>query len=297
MNMGLYLLEQLMNGICQGSIYAMIAIGYTLIFGVTGLVTFCYGEIVMMGGFAAYYVFNWFGVVFPLALLGAFLFSAFVGFWVHKICYERFLSAPRHVSLLCTIGMSMLLRNLAQIFFSLDMKSMPTILAGKYFRLFGKLRITYLQILIMSIVVLLSVLLTLFLNKTRIGAALRCVKQDKKAAALLGVDASRMTLLGNCLGSGLGGIAGVLYCITYMSVSATMGSTIGRIGYSSAVLGGMTNIPVSAFGAVIIGILENLSIVFVSASLRNGVAFLFLIIVLIFLPQGIGSKKKGELKL
>jgi len=287
----MYIVEQLINGLCQGGIYALIAIGFTLVFGITGLVTFCYGEIVMMGAYGSYFVFQWVGLNVPLAMLGAFLFSAFIGFFVYKICYERFLAVPHQISLLCTIGMSTLLTNLAQLVFGLETKSMPMLMAGMNIQI-GEIRITYLQILIIGVVVLLCLFLSWFLNKTRIGAALRSVKQDRVATELLGIDSSRVMMIGNCIGSALGGIAGILYCISYMSISPTLGTSVGRIGFSAAVLGGLVNIPWAAAGGVIIGILENLSIIWIPASFRSGIAYVFLIIVLIFLPQGIASRKK-----
>lgn len=286
-------INYIINGLCQGSIYALIAIGYTLIFGVTGLVTFCFGEVVMFGGFAGYYIFQLMGTNVPVAALGAFLLASLVGVFVHKLCYERFLTAPRHISLLCTIGMSTLLRNAAQLLFGTATKSMPTILAGQNIHIFG-VRVSMLQLLIMGIVVFLSIFLSLFLNKTKIGAMLRCVKQDRTAAALMGIDASRITMIGNCIGSALGGVAGLLYCISYTSVYPTLGVSIGRIGFSAAVLGGMVSIPWAAAGGIIIGVLENLSIAWMPASLRTGVAYVFLIIVLIFLPQGVNSKGRRD---
>lgn len=286
-------INYIINGLGQGSIYALIAIGYTLIFGVTGLVTFCFGEVVMFGGFAGYYIFSVLGTNVPVAAIGAFLLGSLVGLLVHKLCYERFLNAPRHISLLCTIGMSTLLRNAAQLIFGTATKSMPTILAGKNIYIFG-VRVSVLQLLIMGIVVFLCIFLSLFLNKTRIGAMLRCVKQDRTAASLMGIDASRITMIGNCIGSALGGVAGLLYCISYTSVYPTLGASIGRIGFSSAVLGGMISIPWAAVGGILIGVLENLSIAWMPASLRSGVAYVFLIVVLIFLPQGVNSKGRSE---
>lgn len=289
----MYILEQLINGLAQGAIFALVAIGFTMILGITGLVTFCYGEIVMIGGYASYYVFTYIGNNVPLAILAAFICSGLLGWIVHKVCYQKFLNEKSHLaSLVCTLAMAYLLKNMAQITFGVQMKSMPNIFNGKSIML-GEIRITYLQILIIAVVIVLSILLSLFLKKTRIGAALRAVRQDKIAAALVGIDASRITTLGNCIGSALGGIAGVLFSLNYLSVDPLMGVDIGMKAFSSAIIGGMISIPAAAIGGAAIGVTENMSVVIFASSMRNIVAFAFLIIVLIFKPEGFGRIKKG----
>jgi branched-chain amino acid transport system permease protein len=187
--------------------------------------------------------------------------------------------------------MSTLLKNLTQILFTSESRALPAILKGLKFKFLG-VTVTYLQLVIIGTAILLCIALSFFLNRTRMGAAIRCVKQDRMAAALVGVDASRVTLFGNCLGSGLAGVAGLLYTIYYTTVNATLGTSIGRIGFSAAILGGMVSIPWAAVGGVVIGILENISIILIPANLKSGVAYLFLIVTLIFLPQGIQSRKR-----
>ena len=289
----MYILEQVINGLAQGAIFALVAIGFTMILGITGLVTFCYGEIVMFGGFASYYVFSYLGLNVPLAILAAFVCSGLIGLIVHKVCYQKFLHDKSHLaSLVCTLGMAYLLKNVAQIAFGVEMKSMPNIFNGQYIMI-GEIRITYLQILIIAVVIVLSILLSLFLRKTRLGAALRGVRQDKVASALVGINSSRITTLGNVIGSALGGVAGVLFSLNYLSVDPLMGGEIGMKAFSSAIIGGMISIPAAAIGGTLIGVTENLSVVIFTSSLRNIVAFAFLIIVLIFKPEGFGKMKKG----
>ena len=289
----MYFVQQLVNGLSQGAIYALMAIGYTMIFGVVGLVTFTHGEVIMMGAFSAFYFFLAFGNNLLLGLLAGILVSGVVGIIVHKICYERFLDAPRHIPLICTIGMSMLLKNMAQILFGSEMKGMPDLFAGRFVQL-AEIRITYLQIMIIGIVIFLSLFLTLFLNKTRSGMVLRAVSQDKKAAALLGINVKSATLLGNCIGCSLGGAAGVLLGLYYNSVLPTMGSAAGLKAFSSVVLGGMTNIAGAAVGGVTIGVLENLGIAVFSSGLRDVFAFVFLVLVLIIKPQGLFAKRGSK---
>ena len=289
-----YILNQLLNGICQGSIYALMAIGYSVIVGVVGMVTFTYGEVMMIGAFSAYYIFQGVGNNLLLAILAAFVGSFVIGIVIYKLCYERFFNAPRHISLLCTIGISMLLKNLAQIVFGPETKPVLNIIDNKTFNinLFGAvLNIKLLQIVIIILVIVLAVALTLFFNKTKWGVMLRAVSQNKDASYLMGINVKRTALLGNCIGCGFGGIAGILLSIYYYSVSATMGSSYSMKAFAASVLGGLVDIRFSALGGLCIGIIENLGIVASAAVFRDVFAFAFLILVLLFRPQGFVSKK------
>lgn len=287
----MYILEQIINGLCQGVIYALMAIGYSLIVGVTGLVTFAYGEVAMIGAFAAFYSFMFFGTNLVVALLFGFFAAALIGVFIHKIAYERFLDAPRYISLICTIAASMIIRNLSQLAFGAETQRMPSVF--RQFIDIGTIRISYLQIFILGIVVLLSITLSIFFVKTKAGMALRSVSQDRRAAALVGINVKTTTLIGNCIGCGLGGIAGVLLALYYANVSPIMGGAVGLKAFSSAVLGGFSNIAGAAGGGVILGICENLGITFMSSGLRDVIAFTFLIIILLVKPQGLFGRKGG----
>lgn len=286
----LYLLQQIINGLCQGSIYALMAIGYTMIYGVVGLVSFCYGEIVMVGAFGAYYAFLYSGQLIPGILFG-FACAAFLGIFLHKLCYERFLDSPRHISMICTVGFSMLVKNLAQIFFGSVPQPTPTVFDNVSYN-FAGLTISKLQIIIMCVVIIFVIAFTFFLNKTRAGLKLRAVSQDKKASALVGIDVKKTTLFGSCLGCALGGVAGTLLAIYYTSVYPTMGAIVGNKALSATVLGGLVSISGSAMGGLVIGVLENIGIMFIPTGLRDVIAFVFLVLVLIFKPQGLFAKRR-----
>jgi branched-chain amino acid transport system permease protein len=285
-----YYLSQLINGICQGSIYALMAIGYSVVVGVVGLVTFTHGEVIMLGAFASYFAFQMFGNNLILGIVASFAASAFIGIFVYKICYERFFDAPRHISLLLTIGVSMLLRNLTQILIGPNNLPLLGVVENKFFG-FGLVGLTLVQIIVILTVVSLSLLLFLLFNKTRWGVMLRAVSQDKKAAALMGINVKLTSMLGNCIGSGLGGIAGMLLAIYYQTLIATMGGSAGMKAFSSSVLGGLTDIPSAALGGLSLGIIENLGITFASASFRDIFAFIFLLLVLIIKPEGFARKQ------
>ena len=289
-----YILNQLINGICQGAIYALMAIGYSTIVGVVGMVTFTYGEIMMIGAYGAFYIFQLCGNHILLGLLVAFLSSFILGILVYKLCYERFFNAPRHISLLCTIGFSMLVKNLAQIIFGPETKSMLNIIPNRIFTLrLGSVALDFrlLQIVIMLLVVCFALVLTFFFNHTRRGVALRAVSQNKEAAYLVGINVKRTALLGNCIGCGFGGIAGCLLAIYYINFQSYTFGSFSTKAFSASVLGGLVDLRMSALGGLCIGIIENLGITISSATFRDVFAFGFLILMLILRPQGFAAKK------
>ena len=294
----MYVLQQLINGISQGSIYALMAIGYTLIVGVVGLITFAYGEMVMIGAMTAFLFYTYVTPNFFLGLIAAFAASGLAGVLIHKVAYERFLDAPKHISLLCTVGCSLLIKNLAQIAFGSQGNAMPPAFETKPFYLFGTdLYITTIHMVVIAIVVVLAVGLSLFLRKTRVGLMLRAVSQDKMAASLVAINVKKVTLIGNIVGTGLGGIAGLLYGTYLTNVSTVFGTVVGLKAISACVLGGMTNIPGAALGAMLIGILENFGIALFTSSYRDIFGFLVIFIALTVRPEGLFvfdfSKRKG----
>lgn len=288
-----YFFSQLINGLCQGAIYALMAVGYSVVVGVVGMVTFTHGEVMIMGAFAAYYAFSFFGTNLLLGFIVAFSASWIMGILVYKVCYEHFFNAPRHISLLCTIGFSMLAKNLAQIVFGPNQMPMLNIVDIKFYHI-GPVQISSLQILIIGLVIVLSVALSYVFNHTKFGVMLRAVSQDKTAAYMVGINVKRVARLGNCVGCGLGGIAGLLICIYYQTVQATMGGPLGMKAFSASVLGGLTDVRFAALGGLCIGIVENLGITVTSASYRDVFAFGFLILVLIFRPTGFVTKRSAK---
>lgn len=285
-----YFLNQLINGLCQGSIYALMAIGYSVVVGVVGMVTFTHGEVIMIGAFASFYVFNALGNNLLLGVVASFAASWIIGMIIYKVCYEHFFNAPRHISLICTIGISILIKNLAQIVFGPNQMPMLNVVKNTVYKI-GPVQISTVQILVIVIVVVLAGILSLVFNKTKWGIALRAVSQDKTAAYMMGINVKRTAMIGNCIGCGLGGVAGMLLSIYYQTLSATMGGSYGMKAFSSSVLGGLTDIRFSAIGGLCIGLIENLGITISSASFRDVFAFGFLILVLIIRPQGFASKK------
>lgn len=286
-----YLISQLINGLCQGFIYALIALGFAVIVGIVGLATFTHGEVLMIGAYASFYVFQFCGNNLILGLLGSFLASWIVGIIIYKVCYERFVNAPEHISLICTIGFSMLLKNLAQIIFGTERKPMLNVVENRIFHL-GFIDISNVQLMIMITVIVLSGAMMIIFNKTRWGIALRCVSQNRDAAALVGINVKQTAMIDNCIGCAMAGVAGMLIGVYYQSINPTMGSTLSMKAFAAATLGGLTSVPLSSLGGVILGVIENLGITISSASFRDVFSFGFLIIMLIFKPTGF-VKRKG----
>ncbi len=285
-----YIVQILLNGITQGAVYALMALGYSVIVGVVGLVTFAHGHVIMIGAFSAFYAFQLFGNNILLGLIASFIFPGLLGIVIYKVCYERFMNASRNISLICTIGMSMIISNLAQIIFGPNQKPMIDIIDPKFFHI-GPVQISLLQIIIVVTVVVIAILLALFFNKTRYGVGLRAVSQNKVAASLMGINVKRNAMLGNIIGCGLGGVAGLLLSLYYQTLQATMGGPLGMKAFSSSVLGGLTDTRFSALGGLLIGIIENIGIAFTQASFRDIFAFVFMILVLFIRPKGFSSKR------
>ena len=280
----------LINGITQGVIYALMALGYSVIVGITGLVTFVHGDVIMVGAFAAYFAFSIVGSNVLIGIVSAFIAAGLLGILVYKICYERFLNMPRHIALVCTIGMSMVIKNMAQIIFGPNQKPMINIIENSFYE-FGPIQISLMQVYILLTVIVLSLALSFFFNKTKYGIAMRAVAQDKTAANLMGIDVKKSALLGNVIGCGLAGVAGVLLSLYYQTLQATMGGPLGMKAFSASVLGGLTDTRFSSLGGLIIGLIENLGIYFSASSYRDIFAFVFLITMLIIKPTGFKTKK------
>jgi len=286
-------IDQLVNGIVQGAIYALLAISWSVVVGITGMVTFAHGDVMVIGTFASFYAFQYFGNNILLGLLAAFGVTWLLGIAIFKVCNERFFNAPRHISLMCTIGASIMIMNLAQIIFGPQRFPMRNIVPLRIFYI-GPVRLLSTQIMIIATVIALAILLTLLFNRTRFGLKLKTVSQNRDAASLMGINVRRTAMIGNSLGCALGGVAGMLLGLHYQTFVATMGGSLGMKAFSAGVVGGLTDVRFSALGGLLIGIAENLGIAFTTASLRDVFAFVFLILILFFRPQGFG--KKGGVK-
>lgn len=286
----MFYIEQLFNGITQGSIYALMAIGYSLIFGTLGLVTFAYGEVVIFGAFIGYYLFAILQLNFWLAIAGGLVATWIVGIIVDKVCYEKFRNSPRLIMLITTIGFGIFLKSATQIVFGTQQRNMPDILGHVSFNIAG-FQVPFIQVLIIGASIFFIVGLQQLLYRTRVGTALRALSMDKDAAALVGVDVDKVIKFGHSLGCVLGVFGGVLLGVFYNAISPIMGPNIGLKAFTATVLGGITSIPGAVVGGLILGVMENFAVAIYSAGYRDIVGFLILIIVLVIRPQGLFGRK------
>lgn len=286
------LLQQLLNGVTQGAIYALMAIGFSVVLGIVGLVTFVHGEVIMLGAFAGFFAITLFHANVIEALAAGFAASWGLGFIIERVAYRPFRKSPEHIALICTIGASIVLKNLGQLVFGTETQLVPDLFGDRFFML-GNLRVTFLQTAVVATVVVMCVLLQQLLYRTKLGISLRAVSMDKDAAALLGVNINRAISIGNSVGCALGGVAGVLLGVYYNSVNPVMGGEAGMKAFAAAVLGGLTSIPGAAIGGLLLGIFENLGVAFFSSGYRDIIAFVILISVLLVRPSGILGRR-GE---
>ncbi|SIQ34534.1 branched-chain amino acid ABC transporter permease [Halanaerobium kushneri] len=284
-----FYLSQLFNGITQGSIYALMAIGYSLIFGTLGLVTFAYGDIVIFGVFVGYYFYAVLGLNLILAMLLALPITFLFGVLVEKICYEKFRKEARMLMLITTVGFGIFLRSASQIIFGTGNKSIPTLIEGKIE--IGNLNILYIQLGIIIFTLIFIYALRYFLNNTRTGIGIRALSMDQDAAKLVGVNVDKSIKFGHSLGVVLGVFGGIMLGSFYNAISPMMGPNLGLKAFTAVVLGGITSIPGAVIGGYILGIMENLAVAVFSSGYRDVVAFIILIIVLVVKPSGLFGKE------
>jgi branched-chain amino acid transport system permease protein len=282
-------IAQLINGLTQGSIYALIAIGFVIIFGTMNLVTFAHGEVYMIGAFAGYFALSILNLPWYIGLLMGMGAAWIVGFFIEKIAFRPMRNTGHMPPLLITIGLAIILKDLAVVFLGAENRPVPSIYSQTI--QIGGFQISLLQILILALAGILIFFLRLLIQGTKIGRAMRATAQDHEAAYAMGVNINRVFSISFSLASALGGAAGVLVGIYYNAVYPVMGDTAGLKGFASCIFGGLTSIPGAILGGLIIGVVENLTVQFIASGYRDIVAFLVLVVVLVLRPQGILGKK------
>ena len=285
------LVQQLINGLTQGSLYALVAIGFVIIFGTMNLVTFAHGEVYMVGAFMGYFALTLWNLPWPVALMMGMAAGWILGVLMEKIAFRPMRNLGHMPPLLITIGMSIILKEAVMIVWGAENRPVPS-LFGETIQV-GNSQISLLQLVIMGIVVMLIVGLQLLIQGTKIGRAMRATAQDHEAAQAMGVNADRVFNIAFGLASLLGGAGGVLVGIYYNAVSATMGGTAGMKGFAACIFGGLTSIPGAILGSLIIGVVENLTVQYIASGYRDIIGFLVMVAVLIVRPQGLlGSKMR-----
>lgn len=280
------LLQQIINGLAQGSIYSLIGIGFALIFGVLGLVHFAHGEVYMLGAFFGFLLITMFHLDIFSALAIAIVGSAIVGVIVEAVAFRTLRKAPDVAPMICTLGLSVVLQNVAMLLWGSDTKSVPDVLDSSIIPFWGA-QVSIPQIIIFGVSLLLTAALQLILYRSKMGRAIRATAQNKDAAALMGVNIDRIISVTFALGSGLGGAAGVLVGLYYNAFYPTMGFMAGLKAFTATVLGGLTSVPGAVLGGLILGVAETLGAAYISSGYRDLIAFVILILVLLIKPSGI----------
>ena len=287
-------LQQMINGLSLGSIYALIALGYTMVYGIIKLINFAHGDVYMLGAFIAFYATTFFHLNFFVALILAMVLCGFLGVVIERIAYKPLRHATRITALITAMGVSYVLEYTMQYFAGSEVKTFPSDLLENTAFTLGGVRITMMQIYIFVITIILMLLLTYIVNKTKMGRAMRAVSVDEDAAKLMGINVDTTISFTFFLGSCLAGVAGVLVGVYYNSINPLMGMTPGLKAFIAAVFGGIGNIPGAMIGGLFIGIAETLVTAYGSSLYKDAIVYIILILVLILKPDGLLGKNVKE---
>ncbi len=286
------IISQLVNGLQSGSIYALVALGYSMVYGIILLLNFAHGDIIMVGAYVVFYAMTSFSLHPLAAVLLAVIACTLLGTLIEKVAYTPLRSAPRLSLLITAIGVSFLLENGAQLVFGAGAKNVPTFIDGGI--QVGGVYLGFVSVVTILVSVASMIALTFLVQKTKLGKAMRAVSEDMGAAQLMGISLNRTISFTFAVGSALAGIGSVLYVSAYPQASPTMGSMLGLKAFVAAVLGGIGSIPGAMIGGFMIGLIEALVTAVGLSTWKDGVVFAVLIIVLLVKPTGILGRKMTE---
>ncbi|MBZ2061336.1 branched-chain amino acid ABC transporter permease [Streptococcus sanguinis] len=287
------MLQQLVNGLILGSVYALLALGYTMVYGIIKLINFAHGDIYMIGAFMGYYLINILKFNFFLSLILAMIGTAILGVLIEFLAYRPLRNSTRIAALITAIGVSFLLEYGMIFFVGANTRSFPQVIKTVRFNL-GPISISNIQLLILGISIFLMVTLQFIVQKTKMGKAMRAVSVDSDAAQLMGINVNRTISFTFALGSALAGAAGVLIALYYNSLEPLMGMTPGIKSFVAAVLGGIGIIPGAALGGFVIGLLETFATALGLSDFRDAIVYAILIVILLIRPAGILGKNVKE---
>ncbi len=287
------IIEQLINGLRSGSIYALIALGYTMVYGIAKMINFAHGDIIMVGAYSLYVFIARLKMPVVPAVIFTILVCAIIGVVIEKVAYKPLRKAPPLAVLITAIGVSYLLQNLAQLIFTANPITFKSIINLKAVKIAG---ITIPGITLVTLVVtfICMAALTLFINKTKAGSAMRAVSEDKAAAQLMGINVNRTISMTFAIGSALAAVAGIIFICQFQSVEPTLGALPGIKAFVAAVLGGIGSVPGAMLGGLLLGVIESVSKAYISTQLADAIVFGVLVIVLLVKPSGLLGKNRIE---
>ena len=287
-------LSYLISGISLGSIYAIIALGYTMVYGIAKMLNFAHGDIIMVGGYVSFCAMSYLGLpALPAALL-AMLACTVLGIIIERLAYKPLRSAPSLAVLITAIGVSYFLQNSALLIWKAAPKSDPAVVSGSAEFFGGELKVPYISLLTIVICLVIMLGLTTFVSKSKMGKAMRACSEDKGAAQLMGINVNRTISMTFAIGSALAAVAGVLLCSFNSQLMPTTGSMPGIKAFTAAVFGGIGSIPGAFLGGLLLGIIEAMAKAYISMQLANSIVFAVLIVVLLVKPSGLLGKYVPE---
>ena len=294
MNTGSIFIQQLINGLSLGSIYALIALGYTMVYGSVKLINFAHGDVMMVGAYAGYFVLLALGATVPGmagAFIAAMVMCALLAILIERFAYRPLRQAPRLNSLITAIAVELILQNLMRVlpFVGPDPRQYPTMQTKNF--TWGVLSISNLQLIVIVSSAVLMLILNFIVNKTKTGKAMQAVSFDLQASALMGINVNRIIAITFVIGSILAGAGGVLYATAYPQVDPNMGYIPGLKAFVAAVLGGIGSIPGAMAGGIILGIAETLTKGYLSSQYADAISYIILIVILLVKPAGLFGKK------
>lgn len=293
-------LQNLINGLALGGVYALVALGYTMVYGVLQFINFAHSEIFMLGAFAGVFIASALSGVEPpfllvaIVMLGSMMVCTGVGLLVERVAYRPLRSAPRLNVLITAIGVSLFLQNLGIVVFGSDPRVFPSIIQTEQLLAEDGLVLNNIQVIVIVVSLLLMVALHWIVHHTKTGTAMRALSFDIEVAQLMGIPTDRIIAFTFIIGSSLAGCASILYGLSYPKVEPLMGMMIGVKAFVAAVFGGIGNIMGAAIGGIVLGLSETFAVYFISSSFRDAIAFGILILILLFRPAGLFGSLKRE---
>lgn len=287
-------LSYLISGISLGSIYAIIALGYTMVYGIAKMLNFAHGDVIMIGGYISLIAMTSLGVGGVTATLLAMVVCTVLGILIEGLAYKPLRGAPSLAVLITAIGVSYFLQNAALQIWGANPRVYPSVAPDTWKLFDGQLSIPYVSLLTVAACIVIMIALTLFTGKTKMGKAMRACSEDKGAAQLMGIDVNRTISMTFAIGSALAAIAGVLLCSYNSTLMPTTGSMPGIKAFTAAVFGGIGSIPGAFLGGILLGVIESLAKAYISTQLANAILFAVLIIVLLVKPSGLLGKYVPE---
>ena len=288
-------LTHLINGISLGSVYAIIALGYTMVYGIAKMLNFAHGDVIMVGAYMCFFAITSFSLPPAAGILLAMAVCTVLGIVIERLAYKPLRQAPSLAVLITAIGVSYFLQNGAQLLWGTNNKMFPTFLSGDAISLLdGRLRIAVTTLVNVVVCIIIMLVLTWFTGRTKIGKAMRACSEDKGAAQLMGINVDTTISITFAIGSCLAAVAGVLYMSSYPILVPTTGSMPGIKAFTAAVFGGIGSIPGALLGGLLLGVIEILAGAYISTQLANAIVFAVLIVVLLVKPTGLLGKQIRE---